>query len=256
MKPKHATVDDALAAAPAAAQALLKKLRALALKTAKAGAVKGSVEERISYGMPTVFVDGRVLLYYAAFKDHVGVFPPPRGDAAFMKLIAPYAGPKGNLSFPLETKVPETLLKAIIETRLAAVRDPKTTKVKAKVKSGAKSTHTVRRDAKPALVKPEAMPTRTKTASRAASKEGKPDSFAQRTRWPMPVVVKRSLQETGLEAAYRERPPYQRNDYIGWIIHAKTPATQMKRLAQMLDELERGGVYMKMKHAASARSKD
>ena len=247
MKPKYATVDEALTAAPAKAQALLKKIRALALKAAKAGGAK--VEERISYGMPTVFMDGRVLLYYAAFKTHIGVFPPPRGDATFMKMIAPYAGPKGNLSFPLDTKVPDALLKAVIEARLAAVRDPKTTKVKAKatnVKSIVKTTRTAPLDAKPA---------RTKTTSQAASKEGKPDSFARRTRWPMPTLVKRSLKETGLEAAYRERPPYQQNDYIGWIIHAKTPATQMKRLAQMLDELERGGVYMKMKHPASARPK-
>jgi uncharacterized protein YdhG (YjbR/CyaY superfamily) len=251
MKPKHETVDEALAAAPSEARSLLKKIRTLALKAAKAGAAMGLVEERISYGMPTVFINGRVLLYYAAFKDHVGVFPPPHGDAAFMKMIAPYAGPKGNLSFPYGAKVPDSLLKAVIDTRLAAARDPKTTKVKAKVKAKAKA------DSKTSsTIKVGSIRARTKSTSQTAPKEGKPDSFARRTRWPMPVLVKRSLQEAGLEKAYRERPPYQRNDYIGWIIHAKTPATQMKRLAQMLEELERGGVYMKMKHAASARQKD
>jgi len=133
MKPKYTTLDEAFADAPADARPLLKKIRSLALKAAKTeGAM---VEEGISYGMPTVFRNGRVLIYYAAFKAHVGVFPPPRGDAAFLKMIAPYAGPKGNLSFPLGAKVPATLLKAVIEARLEAVRDPQTTTVKAKVKT-------------------------------------------------------------------------------------------------------------------------
>ena len=47
--------------------------------------------------------------------------------------------------------------------------------------------------------------------------------------------------------AYRARPPYQQNDYIGWIMRAKFESARQKRLNQMLDELERGGVYMKMK---------
>ncbi|MFH1185375.1 MAG: YdeI/OmpD-associated family protein [Chloroflexota bacterium] len=47
--------------------------------------------------------------------------------------------------------------------------------------------------------------------------------------------------------AYLSRPLYQRNDYIGWIMRAMLPQTQKRRLAQMLDELGRGGVYMKMK---------
>jgi len=47
--------------------------------------------------------------------------------------------------------------------------------------------------------------------------------------------------------AYRARPPYQQNDYIGWITRAKLESTRQKRLAQMLDELEGGTTYMKMK---------
>jgi uncharacterized protein YdeI (YjbR/CyaY-like superfamily) len=46
--------------------------------------------------------------------------------------------------------------------------------------------------------------------------------------------------------AYEQRPPYQRNDYIGWITRAKQKATRQKRLDQMLEELESGDVYMKM----------
>lgn len=63
---------------------------------------------------------------------------------------------------------------------------------------------------------------------------------------PMPDFVRQSLQEDGLWEAYRARPPYQQNDYIGWINRAKRPATKQRRLEQMLDELRRGDVYMKM----------
>jgi len=52
-------------------------------------------------------------------------------------------------------------------------------------------------------------------------------------------------------SAYRARPDYQRNDYIGWITRAKRPDTRAKRIGQMLDELDRGGVYMNMAHKPS-----
>lgn len=62
----------------------------------------------------------------------------------------------------------------------------------------------------------------------------------------MPAFVRKALAQNGLMPAYKSRPPYQQNDYIGWITRAKLKATQEKRLAQMLDELERGDRYMKM----------
>ncbi|NOT82706.1 MAG: YdeI/OmpD-associated family protein [Gallionella sp.] len=62
----------------------------------------------------------------------------------------------------------------------------------------------------------------------------------------MPDFIRDALDAKKLTAAYDARPPYQRNDYIGWITRAKLPATQQKRLDQMLDELVRGDVYMKM----------
>jgi uncharacterized protein YdeI (YjbR/CyaY-like superfamily) len=69
----------------------------------------------------------------------------------------------------------------------------------------------------------------------------------------MPAAIKTSLSRRGVLAAYNERPAYQRNDYLGWIAQAKTDATKAKRIAQMLNELERGGVYMGMTHARSAK---
>jgi len=71
-------------------------------------------------------------------------------------------------------------------------------------------------------------------------------SRLSRPRYPMPDFVKRALDDTGLGEAYRSRPPYQQNDYVGWISRAKREATRQRRLAQMLHELESGDVYMKM----------
>lgn len=62
----------------------------------------------------------------------------------------------------------------------------------------------------------------------------------------MPDFIREVLAAKRLTAAYDARPPYQRNDYIGWITRAKLPETQLKRLDQMLEELAKGDVYMKM----------
>ena len=70
----------------------------------------------------------------------------------------------------------------------------------------------------------------------------------------MPEFVSDALTEHGLLEAYRSRPAYQRNDSIGWITRAKRPETKEKRLHQMLDELLRGDVYMKMDHRRSRGS--
>ena len=64
---------------------------------------------------------------------------------------------------------------------------------------------------------------------------------------PMPVFVMEALADSGLTDAFDARPPYQRNDYLGWINRAKREDTRMKRLHQMLDELQQGDVYMNMK---------
>lgn len=76
-----------------------------------------------------------------------------------------------------------------------------------------------------------------------------PDTRAsrlKRAKHPMPMFVRLALPERGLMAAYRERPPYQRNDYLGWIARARFEATKVRRLDQMLDELQGGTLYMNM----------
>ncbi|MDV6329764.1 YdeI/OmpD-associated family protein [Asticcacaulis sp. 201] len=64
---------------------------------------------------------------------------------------------------------------------------------------------------------------------------------------PMPDDIRRLLKDRGLYDTYEGRPPYQQNDYIGWIDRAKREETRQKRIDQMLDELEAGGLYMKMR---------
>ncbi len=73
-------------------------------------------------------------------------------------------------------------------------------------------------------------------------------SKLKRVRHAMPDFVRSALVERDLIAAYQSRPAYQQNDYLGWISHAKRDETKQKRLDQMLDELERGDVYMKMRY--------
>jgi uncharacterized protein YdeI (YjbR/CyaY-like superfamily) len=68
-----------------------------------------------------------------------------------------------------------------------------------------------------------------------------------RERQPMPEFVRDAIKARGLTEKYEERPAYQRNDYLMWINEAKREGTKRSRLGQMLDELERGGVYMRMK---------
>jgi len=68
-----------------------------------------------------------------------------------------------------------------------------------------------------------------------------------RARQDMPDFVRDALDQRGLRDKYDQRPPYQRNDYLLWIGKVKRDETRQKHLAQMLDELEAGGVYMGMK---------
>lgn len=70
--------------------------------------------------------------------------------------------------------------------------------------------------------------------------------------YPMPDFVMQALGERGLMEVYAKRPPYQQNDYIGWITRARREETKRRRLEQMLDQLERGDRYMNMVYRAGA----
>ena len=63
----------------------------------------------------------------------------------------------------------------------------------------------------------------------------------------MPDWMKHAIADRGLAEKYRGRPAYQQNDYVYWITSPKREETRLRRLGQMLDELEAGGIYMRMK---------
>ena len=105
MKPRD--VDSYIAAFPANVQMLLKKVR----RTIRAAAPKAT--EVISYNMPA-FKQRGMLVYFAGFKSHVGLYPPIRGNPALVKAAARYAGPKGNLKFPYDQPLPLALIGRIV----------------------------------------------------------------------------------------------------------------------------------------------
>ena len=88
-----------------------------AIRRAVHAAVPGATET-ISYRMPA-FRKGRVFFYFAVFKQHIGIYPPVRGDAALQRALARYRGPKGNLKFPLDEPMPIALI-ARVASALAA----------------------------------------------------------------------------------------------------------------------------------------
>ena len=109
---KPASVDQYIAACPPEARAILRKLRSTIKRAAPP-----ETEETISYRMPAFVLHG-VLVYFAAFKNHIGMFPPIRGDAKLKAALAKYAGPKGNLKFPLAEPMPYSLVARIVKLRV------------------------------------------------------------------------------------------------------------------------------------------
>ena len=84
------------------------------IRTTVAKAVP-QAQEKISYRIPAFMLDG-IVIYFAAFKKHIGVFPPVR-DPKLKKAVARYAGPKGNLQFPLSERIPYALIGRIAKAR-------------------------------------------------------------------------------------------------------------------------------------------
>jgi uncharacterized protein YdhG (YjbR/CyaY superfamily) len=121
LSPTSSDVDEYIAVFPREVQAILRKIR----RTVRAAAP--DAREIISYRMPALRQHG-VLIYYAAFKSHIGLFPPIRGDAKLEKAAARYAGEKGNLRFPLDEPIPYGLIKRL--TQLRARQDRAATKGK------------------------------------------------------------------------------------------------------------------------------
>jgi uncharacterized protein YdhG (YjbR/CyaY superfamily) len=108
-KPKD--IDSYISQFPAEVQAILEKVRATIHHAAPEGT------ETISYLMPA-FKQHGILVYFAAWEKHIGMYPPISGDKALEKAIARYAGPKGNLQFPLDGPIPYGLIERIVKLRV------------------------------------------------------------------------------------------------------------------------------------------
>jgi uncharacterized protein YdhG (YjbR/CyaY superfamily) len=104
------SVDEYISAFAPDIRVVLEKIRATVRKAVPAA------QEIISYRIPAFTLNG-VLVYFAAFKKHIGLYPPIRGDARLKKAVAPYAGAKGNLRFPLDQPIPYDLIERIVKLR-------------------------------------------------------------------------------------------------------------------------------------------
>ncbi len=79
--------------------------------------------ENISYGMPGYKLEGKPLVYFAAFKEHIGFFPTPSGIEAFDEETKPYRNGKGTLQFKIDAPIPWGLVEKIIEFRVEQATD-------------------------------------------------------------------------------------------------------------------------------------
>ena len=104
-------IDEYIASFSPEVQAILEKIRVTIWDAAP------DAQETISYNMPAFRLNG-VLVYFAAFKKHIGFYPPVRGDAKLARAISAYAGEKGNLRFPLDQPIPYGLIERIVKLRV------------------------------------------------------------------------------------------------------------------------------------------
>lgn len=112
MNTAHHSVDEYIATFPADTQIALQEVR----KTIQSIAPQAS--EVISYGMPAYKLNG-ILVYFAAFKKHIGFYAIPHTHEAFRKELSKYKTGKGSVQFPLDKPMPLDLIKRMVEFRLA-----------------------------------------------------------------------------------------------------------------------------------------
>jgi uncharacterized protein YdhG (YjbR/CyaY superfamily) len=81
--------------------------------------------ESISYDMPTYKLNRERLVYFSAWKNHIGFYSIPEGNEAFKKELSPYSGEKGSLRFPLDKPIPYDLVKKIVTLRMKEIQQRK-----------------------------------------------------------------------------------------------------------------------------------
>jgi uncharacterized protein YdhG (YjbR/CyaY superfamily) len=111
MKSNAKTINEYIAEFPKNVQVHLKKIRSTIKKAAP------KAQEKISYQIPTFFQDGN-LIFFAAFKNHISVYPAPRGASEFKRELSAYEGGKGTVQFPLGKPIPYGLITRIVKFRL------------------------------------------------------------------------------------------------------------------------------------------
>jgi uncharacterized protein YdhG (YjbR/CyaY superfamily) len=112
MKPNgYKTIDEYIATFPPNIQTLLQQIRATIHKAAP------EAEETISYQMPA-FKQNGILVYFAAFKNHIGFFPTAQGIEAFKDKLAAYKTSKGTIQFPFDRPLPLELIEEIVRFRV------------------------------------------------------------------------------------------------------------------------------------------
>lgn len=110
-KENFATIDEYIALFPQEVQKKLQALRQVIREAAP------DAEEKISYRMPTFFLHGN-LVHFAAYKNHIGLYPTPTGIERFSKQLAPYHSGKGSAQFPLDQPLPLELVRDIVLFRV------------------------------------------------------------------------------------------------------------------------------------------
>lgn len=108
---KPTTINEYIAGFPEAVRQALEQVRAMIR------AVAPDAQETIKYAMPTFTLNGN-LVYFAAFKNHVGFYATPTGHQAFKAELSRYKQGKGSVQFPLDQPMPLDLIAKIVRFRV------------------------------------------------------------------------------------------------------------------------------------------
>lgn len=106
-----ATIDEYIEPFPPNIRAILRRVRQTIHRAAP------NAEEKISYRMPA-FTQNGIVVWFAGFKNHIGLYPPVKGDAVLNKAMARYRNEKGNLRFPLDEPIPYRLIERIVKAKV------------------------------------------------------------------------------------------------------------------------------------------
>ena len=109
------SITEFIAQYPPEVQAILQKIRATIQKSAP------GAEEAMAYGIPTFKLNGKNLVHFSAFKEHIGFYPTPSGIEKFKKELSAYEGAKGSVKFPLSKPIPYALIGKITQFRVKEV---------------------------------------------------------------------------------------------------------------------------------------